>query len=68
MFLGESKSKGGEGVTAPSALESLGSKLSLLAWVDIFRIDIVVSDLLGARDHKHHKGKGMSLWPAVAAA
>lgn len=64
---GESKGKGylsgqgageGGGESAP-ALESLGSKLSLLAWLDVFRIDIVVSDL-AARDRRHanNKGKG----------
>ncbi|RVE46725.1 hypothetical protein evm_008645 [Chilo suppressalis] len=64
---GESKNKGsGEGVTQP-ALESLGSKLSLLAWVDTFRIDIVVGDL--ARDRRHHqqKPKGNSSHADIAS-
>ncbi|CAH0602821.1 unnamed protein product [Chrysodeixis includens] len=51
---GESKNKSGsgEGVNGPPALDSLGSKLSLIAWMDMFRIDIVVSDL-AARDRRH---------------
>ncbi|CAH0602822.1 unnamed protein product [Chrysodeixis includens] len=55
---GESKNKSGsgEGVNGPPALDSLGSKLSLIAWMDMFRIDIVVSDL-AARDRRH-TGKG----------
>ncbi|XP_050552072.1 transmembrane protein KIAA1109 homolog isoform X4 [Spodoptera frugiperda] len=58
---GESKNKSGsgEGVNSgPPALDSLGSKLSLVAWMDMFRIDIVVSDL-AARDRRH-AGKGKS--------
>ncbi|KAJ8729122.1 hypothetical protein PYW08_000703 [Mythimna loreyi] len=61
---GESKNKSGsgDGVNSgsggPPALDSLGSKLSLIAWMDMFRIDIVVSDL-AARDRRHAgKGKG----------
>lgn len=38
-----------------SALESLGSALSLLVWADALRIHIVVGDL--TRQHSH-KGKG----------
>lgn len=68
LYPGESKNKsgsggeggeGGEGGggSSSAALESLGSRLSLLAWVDMFRIDIVVSDL-AARDRRHSKGKG----------
>ncbi|CAB3237702.1 unnamed protein product [Arctia plantaginis] len=54
---GESKNKTGEGGGAP-VLESLGSKLSLIAWMDMFRIDIVVSEL-ATRDRRHpSKGKG----------
>lgn len=42
-------------------LESLGSKLSLIAWMDMFRIDIVVSEL-ATRDRRHpSKGKGLYL-------
>lgn len=44
--------------SGPPALDSLGSKLSLVAWMDMFRIDIVVSDL-AARDRRH-AGKGKS--------
>ncbi|KAG6441139.1 hypothetical protein O3G_MSEX001705 [Manduca sexta] len=60
---GESGGGGGGGGSgggaSAAALESLGSKLSLLAWMDMFRIDIVVSDL-AARDRRHAatKGKG----------
>lgn len=59
MFSGESKGKsvGGE---AGSGLDSLGSKLSLLAWVDTFRIDIVVGELARDRRHQTSKGKGMT--------
>ncbi|XP_075992779.1 transmembrane protein KIAA1109 homolog tweek [Anticarsia gemmatalis] len=54
---GESKNKSGSGEGAgPPALESLGSKLSLVAWMDMFRIDIVVSEL-ATRDRRH-AGKG----------
>ncbi|KAJ0182155.1 hypothetical protein K1T71_002877 [Dendrolimus kikuchii] len=47
----------GGGSGGPPALESLGSRLSLVAWVDTFRIDIVVSDL-AARDRRHPPAKG----------
>lgn len=49
----------GVGAEAGSGLESLGSKLSLLAWVDVFRIDIVVGELARDRRHQNNKGKGM---------
>ncbi|GBP70037.1 Uncharacterized protein KIAA1109 [Eumeta japonica] len=58
---GESKNwnSRSEGHTTSPALESLGSKLSLVAWVDTFRIDIVVSDLAKPekRSTKSTKGK-----------
>ncbi|OWR42726.1 hypothetical protein KGM_210934 [Danaus plexippus plexippus] len=54
---GESKVKG-VGAEAGSGLESLGSKLSLLALVDVFRIDIVVGELARERRHQSNKGKG----------
>ncbi|XP_039764683.1 transmembrane protein KIAA1109 homolog isoform X1 [Pararge aegeria] len=57
---GESKVKG-VGAEGGSGLESLGSKLSLLAWVDVFRIDIVVGEL--ARDRRHQTGKGKANMP-----
>nr|XP_049708317.1 transmembrane protein KIAA1109 [Helicoverpa armigera] len=56
---GESKNKSGSGEggnSGPPALDSLGSKLSLVAWMDMFRIDIVVSDL-AARASRQAKGK-----------
>ncbi|XP_041971055.1 transmembrane protein KIAA1109 homolog isoform X2 [Aricia agestis] len=50
---GESKHTGsGEGGGASSGLDSLGSKLLLLASVDTFRIDIVVGELSRDRRHK----------------
>lgn len=49
IFTGESKNKEGPPGPTPPALESLGSRLSLVAWVDSFRIDIVVSELREAR-------------------
>ncbi|XP_050361994.1 transmembrane protein KIAA1109 homolog isoform X3 [Nymphalis io] len=59
---GESKVKG-VGAEAGSGLDSLGSKLSLLAWVDMFRIDIVVGEL--ARDRRHQNSKGKANHPHV---
>ncbi|XP_063358209.1 bridge-like lipid transfer protein family member 1 [Cydia amplana] len=54
---GESKNKSGaEGSGASPALESLGSKLSLGGIIDVFRIDIVVSELKPRRHPT--KGKG----------
>ncbi|XP_069356448.1 bridge-like lipid transfer protein family member 1 [Maniola hyperantus] len=57
---GESKVTG-VGAETGSGLESLGSKLSLLAWVDVFRIDIVVGEL--ARDRRHQNSKGKANVP-----
>lgn len=56
--LGVSPHQVTQGSGASGALESLGSRLSLLAWVDTFRIDIVVSELPTARRDQRHKPKG----------
>lgn len=52
---GESGRGGVGGANDSSALESLGSSLSLVCWFDSLRIHIVVSDLHHNRTNKKHK-------------
>lgn len=47
------------GARTISSLDSLGSNLSLVAWMDTFRIDIVVSDF-GKNEKGKNKSKGKS--------